>query len=367
MEKDAPLLSAKFLRLFQAALAASSLGVPPPSSLNFPRAEKTTAQRRPPVCGLARPQPSRPHRRMETSHCTPSKLQGPLPAPPHTTPAGLPQTPHAFTPGLRDRAFLTVCGGWGRTSRPAPLTPTPGSHPAPGPLQPRSLSLERLTRQPPARSFRGPAAAAAAGNSSSPPPPPPPPPHPTFNPQHSLLPPHPGLAPPPLGTAPQLPSWAPKSPVRTPWRGSNFLLAPPTPPKRRRRRRLLGSLQLSAEPQHRSRRAPPPAPPSSLPARSNTLRELLCPPRLGLTVLVRGTGPPLPTRGSSHRPSPPLPSPPTPPPPPPRHCRARLPPQRPATSSRSLRGTRKGNVRLRLVSLRRGHRLPPAFPTPPRW
>lgn len=148
---------------------------------------------------------------------------------------------------------------------------------------------------------------------------------PTFNPSTQPPPPNPGLAPPPLGTAPQLPSWAPKSPVRTRWRGSNFLLAPPTPPKRRRRR-LLGSLQLSAEPQHRSRRAPPPAPPSSLPARSNTLRELLCPPRLGLTVLVRGTGPPLPTRGSSHRPSPPLPSPPTPPPAPLRHCRARLPP-----------------------------------------
>ncbi|XP_059733555.1 uncharacterized protein [Bos taurus] len=167
-------------------------------------------------------------------------------------------------------------------------------------------------------------------SSSSPPPPPPTTTNhhhhpPTFNPSTQPPPPHPGLAPPPLGTAPQLPSWAPKSPVRTRWRGSNFLLAPPTPPKRRRRR-LLGSLQLSAEPQHRSRRAPPPAPPSSLPARSNTLRELLCPPRLGLTVLVRGTGPPLPTRGSSHSPSPPLPSPPTPPPSPPRHCRARLPP-----------------------------------------
>lgn len=50
------------------------------------------------------------------------------------------------------------------------------------------------------------------------------------------------------------------------------------------------------------------------------------------------------TRGTTRRPS--LPQRP-----------ARLP-ERPATSSLSLRGTRKGNVVLRLVSLRRGHPLP---------
>lgn len=81
---------------------------------------------------------------------------------------------------------------------------------------------------------------------------------------------------------------------------------------------------------------------ASLPARSNTLRELLF-PQVALTGTSAGQAP-LPTRCPSHRPS--LPRRP-----------ARLP-QQPAISSRSLRGTRKGNVKHRLVSLRRGHPLP---------
>ncbi|XP_070216469.1 uncharacterized protein [Bos mutus] len=206
---------------------------------------------------------------------------------------------------------------------------------------------------------------------SSPPPPPPPPPPPTTTttpppstPQRSPLPPTQAW---PRRRSELRPNYlvGPQS-LRSGLGGAAVTSSSSPPTPKRRRRRLLGSLQLSAEPQHRSRRAPPPAPPSSLPARSNTLRELLCPPRLGLTVLVRGTGPPLPTRGSSHSPSPPLPSPPTPPPPPPRHCRARLPPAACDLLPIPSRD-QEGECETSLGIPPPGSPPPPAFPTPPLW
>lgn len=269
-------------------------------------------------------------------------LQAPKPTSGSPAPSGLQKknTTHA-SPRFRQGPSSSRGTGGGNPATPPPAPAQPRF------LRPRCPSSVSPVN-PPARSFCGPAAARSRpsggrfaamtqpgflGLSVAAPP-------------HRHLPPTPQHIPfppgrtPPLATAPQLPSWAPKSPVRTRWRGSNFHSLPHPPRQRQRRRRLLGSLQLSAEPQHRGgvrlrlRRLPPR--PFQHP-QGTTL------PSACADGLVRGPGPapysrpitsPLPTLtpGSTSR--------------------------RPATSSRSLRGTRKGNVKLPSISLRRGHPRP---------
>lgn len=234
-------------------------------------------------------------------------------------------------------------------------------HPPAAPLSsptvrvpPTAVSFERLASQPPAQSFRSPAAGAGRRPSGdriaaltqlgflglSVRAPPPQPRNPPPQSQHITLP--PGLAP-TLATAPQLPSLAPKSPVRTRWRGNNFHSLPPPPDGGGSGGGGGGSsgpfnYQLS-----RSTAAGVRLRPRRLPPRySNTLWELLFPPA-AQTGSSAGQAP-LPTRGPSHRPS--------------LSQRPNRLPQRPAISSRSLRGTRKGNMKLHLISLRRGHPPP---------
>lgn len=268
-------------------------------------------------------------------------LQAPKPTSGPPTPSGLPK-PHASPRFRKGPSSLRGTGG-GKPSEPPP-SPAPAqsrflrprSPSSASPVKPPSPGLPRPCRrreQAERRPIPGDDTTRLPGTFCSSSSPPSPPPHPHY------IPFPPGLTP-PLATAPRLPSWAPKSPVRTRWRGSNFHSLPHPPRQRQRRWRLLGSLQLSAEPQHRGgvrlrlRRLPP------LPLRHPRGTTL---PSDCADGLVRGAGPP---PYSRHLTSP-LPT---------------LTPgstsQRPATSSRSLRGTRKGNVRLHSISLRRGHPPP---------
>ncbi|XP_071475532.1 uncharacterized protein [Marmota flaviventris] len=266
-------------------------------------------------------------------------LQAPKPTSGPPNPRWAPQDPQA-SPRFREGPF-SLPGAGGGTQRPRPARAGPGPGPSgrslpraprpstPGPVLPRpSRHRQEQAQRGPKRGDDTTGLPGTFCSSSSPPSSP--------TPQYGPLP-------------PSLPSRSALLP--------NYLVRPqslrsglggaavtstrsPHPPRRRRRRRLLGSLQLSAEPQHRARRAPPPAPP--LPARSNTLWELLF-PLAPARWSVRGTGPAA-YSGAITSPLPPQVS-------------DQLP-KRPQISSRSLRGTRKGTVGLRLVSLRRGHPLP---------
>ncbi|XP_045708199.1 basic salivary proline-rich protein 4-like [Phyllostomus hastatus] len=257
-------------------------------------------------------------------------LQAPEPTSGPPTPSGLPntRTPH---PGSENGPPHGGGQKEAPTGRPPQLPHGPGpsgrrlprapSQSTPGPVLPQSRRRRREKAE------RGPSRGADTTGLPG-----------TFCSSSS---PQPRLAP-PLATAPQLPSLAPKSSVRTRWRGNNFHSLPP-PPDGGSGGGGGGSsgpfnYQLS-----RSTAAGVRLRPRRLPPRySNTLWELLFPPA-AQTGSSAGQAP-LPTRGPSHRPS--------------LSQRPNRLPQRPAISSRSLRGTRKGNMKLHLISLRRGHPPP---------